>query len=419
MGLSPIRAAKARHSLAEVAGRTGIHVPSGGRSVTVHCPMPAHGHYDRTPSMRLHLDDGIWCCFGCTPSKPGGGLRGGDVIDWVRQTEQVSDWRDVIRILDSGQTLSNAWVNGEFRSRPVRAVGESELPDLSRSSACDVQEAVKAAWEFYQAPPLHELGRRYLAGRRIDIRLLERFNGRTEVGHTPNHPSGLVNHLRSQGISDDLLVDAALAHRRLGEKRLTDFYRERVLVPVRSTRGPVVGLVGRNVGDVRWPKYKNPPGTAIYDKSAVLYRPLRIPMHAQSRVLVVEGTLDALAVACAAVHRREERRLCPVTQSGKELSAQQIRAILTGHHGPIVIAFDGDPPGQESTRRLRMRFRNQGFDTESVALPEGMDPASWLAREGGDGVEVFLTRDPTASRSLHSSASCGGERCQRQPTPLV
>lgn len=408
MGPSPIDSAKARHSLAEVAARTGIYVPDHGRSVSVRCPMPAHGHFDRTPSMRLHLDTGIWCCFACSPAKSGGGLQGGDVIDWVRQTEQVSSWREAIHILDSRRPLSNAWSSGHAGAAPVRGVGQTELPDLGRSSAREVQQAVIAAWDYYTAAPRHERGRLYLAARRIDIRLLERFNGRAEVGHTPAHPVGLVNYLRSRGFSDHLLVDAALAHRRVGQAGLTDFYRERVLIPVRDCLGAVVGMVGRNVGDNRWPKYKNPPRTAIYDKSVNLYGPFRTSVQRRGRIVVVEGTIDAIAIACAALDRGVQARVCPITQSGKELSAVQVRAVAGRCRSPVLIAFDGDTAGRASTRRLQAAIRRLGYNSSALTFPCDSDPASWFAKRGSAGIEVFLAKgedDCTCGREGSTQAA--------------
>jgi DNA primase len=93
--LSPIEEARSRHPLADVASRTGIWLPTTTGRVTVRCPMPAHGHPDRTPSMRLFLDDGTWYCFGCSD-------RAGDVVQWAEQTEGVG-WRQAIEILDSGK----------------------------------------------------------------------------------------------------------------------------------------------------------------------------------------------------------------------------------------------------------------------------------------------------------------------------
>jgi hypothetical protein len=99
--LSSIAAAKQRHSLTEVASRTGIWLSALTGTVTVHCPLPSHGHPDRTPSLRLYLDDGTWYCFACSH-------RAGDVVQWVEETEGVG-WRQAIEILDSGRPLTNAW----------------------------------------------------------------------------------------------------------------------------------------------------------------------------------------------------------------------------------------------------------------------------------------------------------------------
>jgi len=54
---TPITAAKQQHRLADVAARTAIPLTAAAGTVTVRCPMPAHGHPDRTPSMRLYLDN--------------------------------------------------------------------------------------------------------------------------------------------------------------------------------------------------------------------------------------------------------------------------------------------------------------------------------------------------------------------------
>ena len=98
--MSLIAAAKARHPLAGVAARTGIAVPPGGsRSVSVHCSFLAHGHLDRSPSLHLYLADDYYCCLGCGSK--------GDVVQWVRDTEQVSV-AGAIATLDAGCSLTNA-----------------------------------------------------------------------------------------------------------------------------------------------------------------------------------------------------------------------------------------------------------------------------------------------------------------------
>jgi DNA primase len=107
----PIERAKHGHRLADVARRTGITVPAGSGTCTVRCPMPAHGHPDRTPSLRLYLDDDRYFCFGC-------GVHG-DVVQWVRDAEEVTVI-DAVRVLDSGDPIRNAWAASNIHSSEDR-----------------------------------------------------------------------------------------------------------------------------------------------------------------------------------------------------------------------------------------------------------------------------------------------------------
>jgi DNA primase catalytic core len=351
--------------------------------------------------LRLYLDDGMWYCFGCSD-------RAGDVVQWTEQAEGVG-WRQAIEILDSGQPLSNAWAGSSQYGgvAPTAAAGANrERPDLNRTPASRVQEVVDRAWEHCTAGPLHARAVGYLTRRRIYVTALEAYTNRFEAGHTPAYGATLVQRLLADGFGTDELVDAGLAHRDR-DARVTDFYRQRLLIPIRTPEGRLSGLVGRNVGDPRWPKYKNPPRTLLYDKSVNLYQPLPAPRHPYVRVVVVEGTLDALAIACAAVHSGHAGRLCPVTQSGRELSLYQLSAVLTLYPGPVVASFDGDAAGRESNVRLARAVLSRGRDVVVIKLPTDVDPASWLASEGPNGLSLWL-HDPKglgfgASGGLHSA----------------
>lgn len=384
-----IERSRSRHSLADVARRTGIIVETSNRAPLVRCPLPSHGHPDRTPSMRLYLEEGNYFCFGCRAK--------GDVIQWVRDAESLG-LSEAIRVLDSGRSIANAWA-GVAPSRDSRGAShvtgngdanpQAEFPDLARTSPERVRAALRAAWRYYTYGPLHARGASYLDSRGLDITVLERHTGRTEVGHTPARPDGLVAALRGQGFHDDELVDAGLAHRRLGGDQVSDFYRQRVLIPLRDAGDDICGFIGRNVGDTRWAKYKNPPRTAIYDKSINLYRPLPAPVDSHGQVVVVEGTLDALAAAIAAVRAGVSSRFCPVTQSGRELSDMQLRAIVALHQAAPVLGFDGDAAGADSAFRYSLAFAAHGKAVMVTVLDEGHDPASWLAAHGPRGLAAW------------------------------
>jgi DNA primase catalytic core len=370
-----IEEARSRFRLGDVAERTGIYVRRSGGSVMVRCPFPVHGHFDTSPSLRLHLDDGIWHCFGC-------GARG-DVVEWVGQTEGVG-WPEAIRLLDQGGPLKNAWPSAgdERRGATYGASrgGHCEYPEPSRTPPSRVLAALAAAWTHYTSRQLHYIGAQYLFTRGIDVRLLERHVQRFEVGHTPGTATGLVSVLRQQGFSSDELVDAGLATRLMQDGRLFDYYQQRVLVPVRDQEGRVCGIVGRNIGDERWPKYKNSPRTCTYDKSVNMYQPLPAPSSSSGQVVVVEGTLDAMAIAVAAIRSGRAEEFCPVTQSGSELSASSAR----------------ERRRARKANRVRLR-RRRSWPGLGRATRSGSDPIR-LARLGDDAARrsrpSILARSP-------------------------
>jgi DNA primase len=251
-----------------------------------------------------------------------------------------------------------------------------------------VLAALASAWKHYTSRQLHDIGAQYLFTRGIDVRRLERHVQRFEVGHTPGTATGLVSVLRQQGFSSDELVDAGLATRLMQDGRLFDYYQQRVLVPVRDQVGRVCGIVGRNIGDERWPKYKNSPRTCTYDKSVNMYQPLPAPSSSSGQVVVVEGTLDAMAIAVAAIRSGRAEEFCPVTQSGRELSACQL-ANVAALARPIVFAFDGDAAGRDSAVRHARAAIRSGLPAWVTMLPGDHDPASWLAHRDGEGLRAW------------------------------
>ncbi len=415
-GPSPIRAARDRHLLADVARRIGIHLDIDTGTVTVRCPLPSHGHPDRTPSLRLYLDGHRYYCFGCAAK--------GDVIQWAQDTQHISV-AAAIRVLDAGRPLTNAWAGqalptgvtgprSTVSDKPGSSepTGQADIPDPARTPAERVHAALCVAWDYYTSPSLHVRAAAYLTGRGIHVAVLEDHTGRPETGHTPARPDGLVRALRSRGFDDHEMVDAGLARRSPGGGQLSDFYRQRVLIPIRHDQQRIAGLIGRNIGDQqRWPKYKNPPRTAVYDKSVNLYQPLTAPTDPQGQVVIVEGTLDAMAITVAAIRAGQAHRFCPITQSGRELSSTQLNQILTMHPAGPVLGFDADVAGQESTARLAAAFAKTGRPPMVAVLPQGEDPASWLRREGVSGLRTWSRE----SYSERPSATSRAERARLRP----
>jgi DNA primase len=107
-------------------------------------------------------------------------------------------------------------------------------------------------------------------------------------------------------------------------------------------------------------------------------------------VIVVEGTLDAMAIAVAAISLGQQSRYVPVTQSGRELSDFQLQHLLAISGGPIVVAFDADQAGRDSNKRLAASLGKAKRAVMVARLPDGEDPASLVGREGAGALPVFF-----------------------------
>ena len=127
---------------------------------------------------------------------------------------------------------------------------------------------------------------------------------------------------------------------------------------------------------------------------------------------VVEGTLDAMAIAVAAVRSGTAGQFCPVTQSGRELSAKQLEQAVSLNDGPLVLAFDGDAAGRESARRHAMTAVRLGHGVFGHH-PAGRSRPGLLAggkrRQGAEG--VGSGRCSRSWPSVAETGSCGCLSC--------
>jgi DNA primase len=276
------------------------------------------------------------------------------------------------------------------------------------------------AWCYYSLDALARTARRHLALRGIDTFALETRDQRRLVGHTPHARSGLVEYLRHRGFADDELVDAGLASR-YPDGRVEDFFNHRLVLPVRNDDGQVVGLIGRDVLGANRAKYLNTPNSGIYDKSRHLYQPTRPSHRRAGNLVVVEGVLDALALAaCAAC---ADVDLTAVSPSGVALTAAHRASVYAQTASPPVLCADGDAAGREPTFRWVLDMTFEGRETVAVTLPHPYDPADWLAEHGIAGLRAFiragcLDPNPGEIRPRHAGRFVA-ERVAAREGPLV
>jgi hypothetical protein len=315
--------------------------------------------------MILALDDGRYRCFGCR--------AGGDVVQWVRDRYRLGVAHSV-KLLDTRAALaapSAFSVTGE-RLTAV-ALGRGEPPDPILSQPERMLATLRGAWGNYSYVSALEaqLGQ---PGRQM---------------HPYKAPDRLVTNMRRRGFSDDGLVDAGLATRvpaRVAGATTTvlDFYRHRYLVPVRDDRRQVIGLIGRYDDDHQAAKdaiYKNPPRSIVYDKTLALYRPSVDPLDPDGQIVVVDGSLDALAIAAVA-QAALPAKYAVVRESGTANSPEQLHKVMAIGGRAHVLTSDGDPTGQGANTKCSTALALCGREPAVDSCEQGEDPASWLQKLG-------------------------------------
>lgn len=392
--LSPdeIAAVRDRHTILDVLHRAGLaplpHHQADG-DVMISCPRP--GHEDSTPSCVIHPSRGLFYCFGCGAH--------GDVFTLARELTGLTSLARIAELLDTGQPLigSAAASSPHMNWRPVTTTppaAHRDGPVLNRTPPSRVLECNAQAWTFLTGPRPADRARYYLARRGIDPWALESVARAPVAGYAPTGRDALSAHMQRRGFTDDEIIDAGWSLHRHG--RLVDRFNDRVLFPICDDHGQLLGVIGRDVTNRARQKYLNTARTAAFCKGEILYRPVPGAVPDGATVLICEGPLDALAVAAAATDTSDDAaRIVPVAPSGTALTDQQAARALALTAQPPILCADGDPAGREAAAKWADTFARTGRVTRTITVPDGQDPASWLAEHGARRLAALLS--PAAS----------------------
>jgi DNA primase len=371
-----VAALRRDHPIEVVVAASGVALTQHGQGFMGCCPF----HDDSTASLSVGGVAERFHCFGCAAS--------GDVIEYVHRFTGLT-FVDAVQALESGSPFHGV-APASLRQLPQSARRTELTTTPERGHAINL-----LAWEFFTTPANIGTAEAYLReARGIDVGpLCAAGGGEPIVGYAKTDWRALSRHLQERGVTASELLDLDLAQRsRTGE--LIDTYRGRLIVPVRRDRGRIDGFIGRDTtGDPRAPKYRNPTRTPTFDKSTALFRPTHHRLDRDANVVVVEGVLDALALAATAARGGELSMFAPATASGVTVSAVQADALLELHPKPPVIALDGDAAGREGTNRwLAALCAERGRTALVTRLPDGVDPAEWLQHQGVSGLRAFDRR---------------------------
>jgi DNA primase len=209
------------------------------------------------------------------------------------------------------------------------------------------------------------------------------------VGYAPSAWDRMLVASRKAGFSDEELLAVGLVQRsKTNPGRVYDRFRERVMFPAADARGRVLGFGARAMRENQPPKYLNTSDGELYHKRSVLFGiDLARPAAAKAaRMILVEGYTDVLALHQAGLTN-------VVAIMGTSLTQEQVAELrrVVGawemsapDRGNLDLCLDADRAGQEAMLRAAELAEERGLRLRVVPLPEGMDPADLVQREGAD-----------------------------------
>ncbi len=343
-----------------------VRLKKSGQNFSGLCPF----HGEKTPSFNVHPVKQIYHCFGCG--------KGGDVFSFVMEMEKCP-FPEAVKVV--AEKCGIAIPKQKERSPEERK--ETQV----RAALLEMQREAQGFFtKQLETTAEGKAARAYLEDRGLDADAISRFG----IGYAPAGGDALLRYLKTK-FAEKLLTESGLISRDQSGGRLFDRFRRRITFPIANESGKIVAFGCRALGD-DLPKYLNSPETPIYSKSHVLYHmdKAKEPIRRQDFAILVEGYMDAIAVARAGIGN-------VVASCGTSLADPQIK-LLARFTKRVIVNYDPDSAGQAATERSLALLLEQDFEVKVLALPplgdQKADPDLFIRKRGADAYIKALKESP-------------------------
>jgi DNA primase len=345
-----------------------VPLKKAGREYTACCPF----HNEKSPSFTVSPTKQFYHCFGCGAH--------GTAIGFLMEFEHL-EFVEAVEELAKRAGLSVPREGGENRSAPK--ISQQSLYDLLTEAAGFFRYQLKTHPEAPRAID-------YLKNRGLSGEIAKEFG----IGFAPPGWQNLIESL-NQDPARHRLAEAGLVIEADGKRY--DRFRDRIMFPIRDTRGRIIGFGGRvlNVDDT--PKYLNSPETPVFHKGRELYGlyEARQALRDLPRLLVVEGYMDVVALAQYGIRYAVATLGTAVTREHLERLFRTTRE--------VVFCFDGDRAGRAAAWRgleNALPLMHDGYQVRFMFLPDGEDPDTLVRKIGREAFESQLERSIPLSQFL-------------------
>ena len=324
-------------------------------------------HEEKTPSFVVSPSKQIWKDFSSG--------KGGTAITFLMETEGFT-YPEALRHAAKKYGIEIEEDQVEYSEEQKKAQSEREIlykihevaNTFFQENLWETEEGKTIALSYFKERELHD-----------DI--IKKF----QLGYSPEKKNAFTEYALAKGYEKEILEKSGISIFPENSPNGIDRFRERVIFPIHSFSGRVLGFGARILkSNVKTAKYLNSPETEIYHKSNVLYG-LNQSKQAISRenlCLLVEGYMDVISLHQSGIEN-------VVASSGTALTTEQIKLIkrLTEN---VTILFDGDAAGIKASFRSIDMLLSEGMNIRVVLFPDGDDPDSFARKNPRDFVEDFI-----------------------------
>lgn len=342
-----------------------VRLKKAGRNHQACCPF----HDEKSPSFTVSQDKQFYHCFGCGAH--------GNVISFLMEFDRL-EFPEAIEELAQYHSIEVPREKGG--PAPPSAAQKQQKEN-------DYELMEKVAKYFSQQLRVHpekDKAVSYLKNRGLSGEIVKAF----DMGYAPPEWDSV---LKTFGISPEYqaqLLDLKLITENDNRRRF-DFFRDRIMFPIRDKRGRVIGFGGRVLED-GGPKYLNSPETRIFHKGHELYGFYQAKQAHRNlhRVMIVEGYMDVVALGQFGIDYA-------VASLGTATTPEHIQMLFRATN-EVICCYDGDRAGREAAWRAlenALPYLKDGVEMKFLFLPDGEDPDTLVRKIGKDSFEEKLKID--------------------------
>lgn len=329
------------------------------------CPF----HNEKTPSFTVSPAKGIFKCFGCGEA--------GNSVHFLMKHEHFS-YPEALKYIAKKYNI-------DIEEEPLSP------QELEKQTEREALFNVSDFAQKYFADTLFNndmgkaIGLSYFYERGLTDNIIQRFG----LGYCVDEWDNFTKHATDNGYSRNVLEKTGLTIYK-DDGKSYDRFRGRVMFPVYSVSGKVLGFSGRILSSEKQAaKYVNSPESEIYNKSRTLYGIYQAKgaISKSDLCYLVEGNIDVITLHQAGVENT-------VASSGTSLTTEQIR-LIHRYTKNITVLYDGDPAGIKAALRAVNMLLEEGMNVRVVLFPDGEDPDSYTRKYGSEAIQNYVTTQAT------------------------